>query len=141
MQRKPNGFTLIELMVVVAIIGILYAIALPAYKDYVIQGKIPDATSGLGNKRIQMEQFFQDNRTYANSTACTSDSSSSPYFTFSCLGTPNSTSYTLQAVGRNSMAGFTYTINQSTTKTTSITGVTGWSGSSSCWITKRGGGC
>lgn len=132
---------MIELMLVVAIIGILTAVALPSYKDYVIRGKIPQATSGLAAKRVQMEQFFQDNRTYANGTACTNDTATSQYFTFSCSGVPDSSGFVLQAVGTGSMAGFNYTVDQNNTKTSTITAA-GWAASStSCWITKKGGAC
>lgn len=139
--KAQKGFTLIELMIVVAIIGILSAIAYPSYIDYVIKGKIPDATSNLATKRVQMEQWFQDNRQYTGGApACTNDTTSSQYFNFSCTAL-TATAYTLQATGKNSMAGFTYTIDQSNARTSTVTGVSGWSSNTSCWVTKKGGTC
>jgi type IV pilus assembly protein PilE len=137
-----RGFSLIELMVVVAIVGILASIALPSYRDYVTRGKIPDATSALAAKRVQMEQFFQDNQTYAGAPACTSDTKSSKYFTFDCsAGAPTTTSYTLVATGVGSMNGFVYTVDQGNNKRTTITGVSGWTGNDNCWVTAKGGAC
>lgn len=140
MRRRNEGFTLVELMIVVTIVGILAAVVLPGYQDYVTRGRIPQATSTLATKRVQMEQFFQDNRTYAGATACNLDSTTSEFFNFSCAGTPDASSYTLQAVGKGAMAGFTYTVDESNTKTSTIT-ATGWTGNTSCWVTKRGGAC
>ena len=57
-HRVRRGFTLIELMVVVAIVAILAVVAMPAYTDYIVRGKIPDATSRLSAMQVQMEQFF-----------------------------------------------------------------------------------
>jgi type IV pilus assembly protein PilE len=142
-MKVQKGFTLIELMIVVVIVGILAAVALPTYNNYVIRGKIPDANANLASKRVQMEQFYQDNRTYVGGTACNSDTSSSKYFTFSCTGAgaPSATTYIITATGTGSMAGFTYTIDQSNTKTSTIT-ASGWAATStSCWITKQGGAC
>lgn len=143
--RKSAGFTLIELMITVAIIGILAAVAVPAYSDYVIRSKIPDATSALAAKRVQMEQYFQDNHTYAPaaSAPCVADATSSKYFTFSCSVAGTATVYTLQAVGKDSMAGFTYTVDQDNVKATTVTSgaPSGWTGNASCWITKKGGVC
>jgi type IV pilus assembly protein PilE len=57
-SRVPRGFTLIELMITVAVIAILSAVALPSYREYVIRGNVPEATSRLATKQVQMEQFM-----------------------------------------------------------------------------------
>ena len=57
-MKKQIGFTLIEVMIVMAILGLLSAIAYPSYVDYVLRGGVAEATSGLGTKRVQMEQWF-----------------------------------------------------------------------------------
>jgi len=139
--RLQTGFTLIEVMITVAIVAILSMVAMPSYRDYVTRGNIPEATSRLATKQVQMEQFFQDNRTYVGGTGCTADTTSSKYFDFSCTGV-TATTFTLTAAGKGSMTGFGYTINQTGAKTTSAM-PSGWSTPSpnSCWATKKGGVC
>ena len=138
-MKCQNGFTLIELMIVVAVIGILAFVALPSYNDYVTRGKLADATATLSIGRIQMEQYFQDNKTY--STAAMSPcGTSTAYFAYTCIGLSDS-GYTIKATGIGSLSSFIYTIDQTNTKsTTSLK--TGWgSAPVSCWITKKGGTC
>jgi type IV pilus assembly protein PilE len=137
-MKLQKGFTLLELMMVVVIVGILAAIALPQYTDYVTRSRVPEATAELANRRVQMEQFFQDNRTYAGAPACTA-ASPSANFTFACPAA-DANGYTLQATGAGQMANFAYAINQAGVRSSVIT-ESGWTGNAACWVTRKGGGC
>lgn len=142
-RYRNAGFTLIELMIVVVVIGILSAIALPAYKNYIVRGRIPEATSNLSSAQVRMEQWFQDNRSYrvGATTTCGVAMPTGSYFTLTCTA-PTATTYTITATGTGSMLGFTYTINESAARTSTITGVSGWTYSSTtCWVTNTGGRC
>ncbi|NOT14318.1 MAG: type IV pilin protein [Methylotenera sp.] len=131
---KQKGFTLLELMIVVAIIGILAGIALPAYQDYVKRGKAAEATAGLADMRVKMEQFYQDNRTYAGAPCVAPDDR---YFTFACVSDANT--YTITATGRaaQNVDGLIFTINQDNLKTSEFDGVTG----ADCWLSSKSGVC
>ena len=100
---RQSGFTLIEMMIVVGIIAILAAIAIPNYRDYVLRGQIVDATNGLSTFRANMERHFQDNRTYETVGAFTSPcllpaaQRTLGQFVVSCSAGPTATTYTLQA--------------------------------------------
>lgn len=140
-MRAIKGFTLIEVMVTVAIVAILTSIALPSYNTYVIQGKIPEALANLGTKALQIEQFYLDNRTYVGATTCTNDTTTSRYFDFACSSS-STTAFQLVATGKSSMLGFSFAITQNNGKST-VAVPTGWSlpSPNNCWITKKGGAC
>jgi len=143
-SRRLQGFTLIELMITVAVVAILSAIALPAYVYYIQRSRIPEATAALAAKQVAMEQLFQDSRSYyaPNTSACsTSGMASSSYFSYA-FSTCTSSTYVLSATGSagTNMAGFTFTIDQSGNRaTTSVP--TGWTTSTTCWVTAKGGRC
>ena len=59
MKRVQQGFTLIELMIVVAIIGILAAIALPAYQDYTVRAKVSEVVLAASNPKTNVAEFYQ----------------------------------------------------------------------------------
>lgn len=135
-MKQNKGFTLIELMIVVAIVGILSMVAVPAYSNYVIRGKLVEATSTLSDTRIKLEQFFQDNRTYSGYTCPAATS----YFTYACSNMSDTT-YTVTATGKTTLSEFVYTIDQANTKRT--TGLkAGWgTAPMECWVTSAGGTC
>ncbi len=57
-MQRPNGFTLIELMIVVAIIGILAAIAIPAYSDYIVRSKVSEAVASLSACKTSVSEYI-----------------------------------------------------------------------------------
>jgi type IV pilus assembly protein PilE len=71
---RTQGFSLVELMVTVAIVAVLAAIALPSYRRYVLQGKRTDAIKALAFYQQALERCYSQNFTYVNAgpTPCTS---------------------------------------------------------------------
>ena len=57
-MMKQKGFTLIELMIVVAIIGILAAIAIPAYQDYTVRSKVSEAITGMSAAKVAISEYY-----------------------------------------------------------------------------------
>ena len=145
-MRQNRGFTLIELMIVVAIIAVLAGIAIPNYSEYVTRSKVMEAVSGLSDMRVRMEQFFQDNRTYvgtAVANGCPIEVPVPKNFVFACnaVAVPTAITYTLTATGQNTMNGFVYTVNQLNQRSTTMTAPSTWPGSTSCWVLSKGGTC
>ena len=62
-MKKQQGFTLIELMIVVAIIGILAAIAIPAYQDYTIRAQVSEGLNLSGGAKAAVTEYYQDRGT------------------------------------------------------------------------------
>ncbi len=146
MSRQTRGFTLIEVMIAVAIVGILTAIALPAYRNYELRAELVAGTNQLSTERTLMEQFYQDNRTYVGGPCATSQSvgSSGAKFNVACTATPTATAYTITATGTGAVAGFAFTIDQSGNQTTTSL-PSDWGGAPTtpytCWIMAKGAQC
>lgn len=64
MKKIQQGFTLIELMIVIAIIGILAAIAIPAYSDYTAKAQASEAFALLDGQKTSLGEFFHENATF-----------------------------------------------------------------------------
>ena len=146
-MEQPRGFTVIELMITVAIIAILAAVALPQYNDYVQRGKMTEAFTTLAEFRVRMEQFYQDNRKYDGGglNGCGAAApTGTKYFTWICApGAPlPAQTYTVTATGiaNQGLTGFVYTINQANAKTSPLT-APGWIPSTTCWVRRKDGAC
>lgn len=139
-SRRQAGFTLIELVIAMLIMGLLAAIALPNYNEYVRRSRIIEATSTLSDLRVRMEQQFLDARSYLRAGACPFAVAdfNSPSFTFACAAT--ATTFTLTATGVGGMSGFGFTVNEANQRQT--TGVpAGWTAAANCWTVRKNGDC
>jgi len=142
---RSRGFTLIEVMIVVAIVAILASIALPSYSDYLRRGQLPEAFSYLSDYRVKMEQFYQDNRNYGTDPNCAQAGGVTPswgnfnpgsrYFGFTCALTNSGQGYTITANGSSGQAaGHTFTINEQNQRTT--TKFKNATVTANCWLVK-----
>lgn len=147
-RRAAKGFTLIEVMIVVAIIAILAAVAYPSYREYVIRGRLVDATNALSEVRARMERHFQDNRDYRTVGAFTSPCLQAPAtltfgdFVVTCGAGPTATTYRLDATANAGtvVAGFRFTVNELDQRATAAAPA-GWTACATRWITKKGVPC
>ena len=127
-----RGFTLMELMIAVAIVAILLSIAVPSYREYVRRGAVAAAIEQLAGGRVVAEQYFLDTRTYVGmpcpdgtdnvAVACDSDA----------------VSYTITATGSDNgpIDGFVFTIDEANQRTTA-----GPWGDHACWVARKGDDC
>lgn len=97
--RHQNGFTLIELIIVVSIIGILAAIAFPSYQGYVRRANRSDAIAALVNMQLQQEKWRTNNSSYNATASQVGAPASSAYYTYAVSNAGVST-YTLTATAK-----------------------------------------
>jgi type IV pilus assembly protein PilE len=145
-RSASSGFTLIELMIVVAIVAILASVALPAYHDYIRRGQLPEAFSALSDYRVKLEQYYQDHRNYG-AGAC-ADGAPVPawsgfkpqkFFDLGCSLSDGGQKYTLTATGaRGRTAGHVYILDQDNQQATLV--FKGGASVKACWPS-RGSEC
>ena len=141
-QLRGFGFTLLEMMVVVAVFGILATIAIPYYIGDVHKGQRADATTSLRDLANRLERYYSDNNTYATATigagvASTDVLPAAPskqgYYTLS-FSAQSATAYVIKAtrVSTGPLAGDTECgdFSLSSTDVRSVTGTLPWN---RCW--------
>lgn len=109
-SKSSKGFTLIELMIVVVILAVIAAIAMPSFLGQIRKARRSDAKQALFDVAAKLEQFYQDNKGYPTAanmdllgyddgdTIPASFVSLEDYYTISFNGVPTATTYTIQAV-------------------------------------------
>ena len=152
-RSKAGGFTLIELMIVVVIVAILAAIALPSYSNYIRRGQLQEAFTHLADYRAKMEQYYQDNKNYGTGGVCANAATASTwngfvptglnprYFDYGCVLAPDGQSYSLTAGGAAGQptVGYAYRINQDGLKETTM--FAGAASTETCWLSRSATSC
>ena len=140
--RRAAAFTLTELVIVIAIIAVLAAMAIPQYLDHLRRARLTEAITRLADHRVRMEQFFLDNRRYDDDAGRCGYPAPAPSpadtFAIECFAAANA--YSVTATGIGGMQGFVYTIDQANAHRTPAV-PPGWLASDTCWVVRRDGSC
>jgi type IV pilus assembly protein PilE len=113
MRNRDKGFTLIEVMITVAIVAILAAVALPAYNQYILRSRIPAGLDALSGFQARMEQRYQDTGTYADAagTGCGITPAAAENFTLACTYDATTKVFTATATGSGAVNGVRYSVD------------------------------
>ena len=139
-----RGFTLIELMIAVAIIGILAGVVYPSYTDHVRRGRIAAALGELSTVQVRLEQYYQDNRHYGSTaTACAVPLPAVAGFDLACswgaAATAQSFVATATGTSGRSTAGYAYSVDQANQQRTLQ--FAGQAVNAACWLKRKGESC
>lgn len=123
-----GGFTLLEMMIVVAVIAIAAAYAVPAYGDYILRGRLTAGVAVLKATRDRLELAYSDNRSYARSDgscAIAPFTDRDSQFAYACTLAGGGQQFTLTATGSVGTSGFSYSINEAGIERT-VSARSGW---------------
>ena len=136
---RVRGFTLIEIMITVAILAIVASVALPSYRAYVQRARLPPALDALAVTAAKMEMVYQDNNgSYGAGPACIVNMGTAKDFALTCTITGGGTGFVARATGSGSVTGYTYRIDQTGARATEAHPL---GNNLTCWTTKGGSAC
>lgn len=143
-ENQVRGFTLIELMIVVAVVGIIAAVAVPNYIDYVRRGNVTDMTSAMSDAKLRVEQRYADTRNYNIAAVCAAAAvtiTDTTNHTISCVSpiADDYQTYIITGTGKASIDGFVYTVNEVGAKASAIGAPWGGGTVGGRWVMKKGG--
>lgn len=139
-----QGFTAVELAVVLAVVAMLAAIAIPSYAQHLQRARLTEALTRLADQRVRMEQYFLDNRRYDDGAGgcgpAAMAATATDRFAVECTAT--ATSFTLAAVGipGRGMQDFAFTVDEANNRRTPSL-PQGWQASDICWVIRHDGAC
>jgi type IV pilus assembly protein PilE len=128
MRSKQQGVTLIELMIVVAVVGILAAIAYPSYRNQILRSHRAEAKAALLRIQVEQEKWFLQNNTYTNSLASLNSAATTTngYYGIALSGV-TATTYTATAAAAGGQTDDSACLSFTITQTGARTPTTG------CW--------
>ena len=133
MKKLQKGFTLIELMIVVAIVGILAAIALPAYQDYTIRARVSEAAAAAGACKTAVAEFYASNAALPTSEAqagCSGTEAATQFVASTIVGANGVITVSLSTDSRlGGATGGTLTLTPDTNGNANVIATWGCSGS------------
>lgn len=114
-KQLQHGLTLIEVMVTVALVGIIAAVAVPNYASYMLRSRVPTGLDQLGSMATRLEQFYQDTGNYGAGSCGNGMAMPTPdnYSQIVCVLSLGGQGFDLTLTGASggSLSGFTYTVN------------------------------
>lgn len=133
MKNRHYGFTLIELMIAVAVVAILAAVAIPSYVDYIRRAHMAEAFDTLSDYGTRMEIAYNNNGNYGVAACSVAVPGATDHFGYGCALAAGGQNFTVTATGAGAMAGFSFALDGGGNRTT--TAYLGQGGMPrACWL-------